>query len=357
MILVDGHLDIAMNAVCFGRDPRGSALETRRAEGDLAKRTWRGLRMVGLPELRAGRVAVVFGTMWTAPAGTGDGDALVARVAYSSAEEAERAGLAQLEVYRRLAEDDESGFRLIGNRADLESVLAGWADGATGDVGIVPLLEGADPLRDPADAGAWFDRGLRIVGLSWRRTRYAGGTGEPGPLTEAGRALLPELERAGLILDLSHASEESFYEALDGFDGSVVASHSNPRELCPGDRQLSDEMIRRIAERDGVIGLVPFNMMLMEGWRDAGRPAVPIARVGEVIHHVTQVTGTHRSAAVGSDFDGGFGAEASPTGLDTVADLPRLADVLSALDFTDEAIWDILGRNWLRFLERALPGD
>jgi membrane dipeptidase len=112
-------------------------------------------------------------------------------------------------------------------------------------------------------------------------------------------------------------------------------------------------MIRAIAAQDGVIGTVPFNRMLVEGWQ-RGRQ-VPMARVGEAIQHVVQIAGSHAVSAIGSDFDGGFGAEAAPQGFDTVADLPRLADVLSDLGFTDEQIWDILGRNWIRFLERALP--
>jgi membrane dipeptidase len=356
VILVDGHLDIAMNALCYDRDPRVSARETRRIEGDLAHEKWRGLRTVGLPELRAGRVAVVCGTIFVFPEGVG-GSGHIERVSYGSAAEAERVGLAQLDVYRRLDEDADSGFRLVRGRADLASVLEGWDEGAVGDVGVVVLMEGADPIRDPDDAESWFERGVRIVGLSWRRTRYAGGTGAPGPLTEAGRRLVPALDRAGFALDLSHASEESFFDALDLFGGAVLVSHGNPRAICPGDRQLSDAMIRSVAERDGVVGVVPFNRMLVEGWADAGRPAVPLSRVAEAAHHTAQAAGTHRAVAVGSDLDGGFGAEATPAGLDTVADLPRLADGLADLGFTDEEIWDILGRNWLRFLERALPGD
>ena len=361
MILVDGHLDIAFNALCWGRDPRMSALETRAREGDRASDPGRGQCTVGLPELQAGRVAVVFGTIFLAPKKHWPGSDQADHVIYETAAEAERAGLAQLDFYCRLAggADGEpgTGFRIIGDRSDLASVLEGWDDGAVGDVGIVPLMEGADPIRDPDDAPEWFERGVRIVGLSWKETRYAGGTGAPGPLTPAGQRLVPALGAAGLGLDLSHASEESFHEALDLFDGAPIASHSNPRAICPGDRQLSDAMIRRITEREGIVGVVPFTAMLMESWRDVGRPAIPLARVAEAAHHIAQVAGTHRAVAIGSDLDGGFGAEATPTGLDTVADLPRLADPLADLGFTDDAICDILGRNWIRFLERTLPGD
>src|SRR6185503_12442303 len=138
--------------------------------------------------------------------------------------------------------------------------------------------EGADPIAGPADLGAWRRDGLRIVGLAWRGTRYSGGTGAPGPLTRDGHALVDELSREEMILDLSHAAEESFFQAIDRFSGPVIASHSNPRALCPGDRQLSDEMIRRIAARDGVIGIVPFNRMLDSSWPGPGAGEVPLHR-------------------------------------------------------------------------------
>ena len=355
MIVVDGHLDIAFNRRCWGRDPRVSALETRRREGDQAEQRFRGRCMVGLPELRAGRVAVVFSTIFLPRARdwTELGDP--AGLAYANEDEAEALGREELDFYREL--DDGDGFRLVGSRADLKEVLAGWENDATGDVGLVPLLEGADPIRSPGDVAEWFERGVRIVGLAWRGTRYAGGTGEPGPLTAAGRRLVPALGQAGLVLDLSHAAEESFFQAIDLLEGPVIASHSNPRAICAGDRQLSDAMIRAISSRGGVIGVVPFNRMLVVGWADLGRPEVPVARVVEAIHHVVQVTGTHEKVAIGSDFDGGFGAESSPKGLDTVGDLPRLSDTLADRGFTDDAIYDILGRNWIRFLEGALPED
>ena len=355
MILVDAHLDIAFNHFCFGRDLRESALETRRREGEKSKERWRGACMVGLPELRAGRVAAVFSTIFLAPESARPETGDAASVSYASPEEAERLGILQLDYYRQLVADAPEDLRIVSSRKDLVGVLNLWKGNATGPVGLLPLMEGADPIRDPEDAAAWFERGVRIVGLAWRRTRYAGGTGEPGPLTPAGRDLVRALDEAHLILDLSHAAEESFFEALDLFEGPVIASHSNPRALCPGDRQLSDDMIRRIASRGGVIGTVPFNRLLMEGWADRGRPAVPLARVAEAIRHVVEIAGRYEAAAIGSDFDGGFGAEAAPEGFDTIADLPRLADALSDLDFPDDSIHGILGGNWIRFLERSLP--
>ena len=355
MILVDGHLDIAFNHALWGRDPRRSALDVRADEGAAADGKFRGRCTVGLPEMRAGRIAVVFGTLFVMPSRVAPPQVDPAQT-YDDEAGAERLARAQLDFYRELHEDADSGFRMIADGPGLREVLEGWEDGATGDVGLLPLMEGADPIRDPERVSEWFEAGVRIVGLSWKGTRYSGGTGEPGPLTALGRELVPALGEAGILLDLSHASEKAFHESLDLASGPVLASHSNPRALCEGDRQLTDEMIRALAGRDGVIGVVPFNVMLQSGWRDAGCPEVPLDRVAEAIQHVSDVAGRHEVVAIGSDLDGGFGAEATPAGIDTIADLPRLADVLADRHFTDEMIYDILGRNWLRYLERNLPG-
>lgn len=365
MIIVDGHLDLGFNHLALGRDPRDSAHATREREGQRAKEPFRGSCMTGLPEMRRARVAVVFPTLFLARKRDELPVDHPGPVTYETAEEAERCGMTQLDYYLRLSRDEKSGFRVIGDRADLSDVMSGWekADAAeqvdagpdAPDVGFVPLMEGADPIVRPPDAAKWFERGIRIVGLSWRGTRYAGGTGEPGPLTKDGELLVRELDTSGLILDLSHAAEESFFQAMDLYERPAIASHANPRKLCPGDRQLSDTMIRAIAARGGVIGAVPFNRMLVEGWADRGRPAVPLARLAEAIRHLAEVAGTHEVAAIGSDFDGGFGAESAPEGLDTIADLPRLADALSDAGFPDDQVADILGRNWIRFLERNLP--
>jgi len=360
MIIVDGHLDIGFNHFGVGRDPRESAHATREREGDLAKQPFRGSCMTGLPEMRASRTAVVFPTIFLARRRDELPMDHPEPVTYETPEQARVCGERQLEYYRHLSNDPKSGFRLVGTRSDLDAVVAAWEESPAGnasppDVGFVPLMEGADPIESPEDAAGWFERGVRIVGLSWRGTRYAGGTGEPGPLTTEGRQLVRELDTAGLILDLSHAAEESFHEAMDLYERPAIASHSNARAICPGDRQLSDSMIRRITERGGVIGAVPFNAMLMEGWRDRGAERVPLDRFAAAIHHVTQVAGTHTAAAIGSDFDGGFGAESTPEGLDTIADLPRVAEALADRGFADDQVHDILGGNWIRFLREHLP--
>jgi membrane dipeptidase len=89
-------------------------------------------------------------------------------------------------------------------------------------------MEGADAVLDLEDLHEWHRKGVRLLGLSWGATRYAGGTGEPGPLTADGRTLLKEMEALGLILDLSHLSEDRALEALDFYAGEVVITHTAP---------------------------------------------------------------------------------------------------------------------------------
>ncbi|TET49782.1 MAG: peptidase M19, partial [Anaerolineales bacterium] len=274
---------------------------------------------------------------------------------YGTAEEAHTLGQAQLDYYHRLA-DESPRVRLISSHGDLEETLHTW-EGENPQVGILPILEGADPIREPAEAEMWFERGLRGIGLAWRAgSRYAGGDGQPGRLTDSGRELLEVMANLGLMLDVSHLAEESLQEALDRFAGPIIASHSNPRARVEGPRQLSDEMIRRLAERGAVMGIVPFNPFLKNGWRKGDpRDGITAATVAGAIDHVCQVVGDDLHVGLGSDFDGGFGAESAPAGFDTIADLQRLGDALSEMGYGEEQIAAVLAGNWLRLLRESLP--
>jgi membrane dipeptidase len=350
--IVDAHEDIAWNALVLGRDVRRSVSETRQLErgSDVPRRD--GTRMVGLPEWLAGDVAVVFGTLFVEPARKSHPKPHT----YTTAEEAHEMAWAQLDYYRRLAEECEQ-VASIGTRAELDAVLSSWP-GEKPQVGIVPLMEGADPIREPAEAEMWFERGVRLVGLSWLTgSSYAGGNAYPGPLTDKGRALLEVMAELGMILDVSHLAEEAFVEAMDRYEGWVVASHANPRARVPGQRQLSDAMIRRLAERGGVIGIVLYNAFLRPGWSKGDpKDAVTPADVAAAVDHVCQVVGDVAHVGLGSDFDGGFGAESAPRGIDTIADLRCLIPALAELGYGEEEIAAVMGENWLRLLREALPG-
>lgn len=359
MFLVDAHADLAWNALTFGRDYTLPAHVTRERERGTLTPTRNGDTLHGLADWLAGRVALIFGTLFVSPKrlAVGDWDT----ECYRDPAEAHRLYARQLDYYARLT-DSREVFRWVRTRADLEAVLATWAqpDLAQRRIGFVTLMEGADGIREPKEAEWWLERGVRIIGPAWTATRYSGGTGEPGPLTAEGRRLLGHMADLGLMLDVSHMSDESCLQALDLFPGVVLASHANPRTLLKAparpERHLSDEMIRRLAERGGVMGMVPYNRFLDSAWTPSdGKRTVTLAHVVAAIDHVCQVTGAASHVGLGCDFDGGFGVQATPAEIDTVADLPLLADLLRQRGYTEPDIAGVLGQNWVALLRRGLP--
>jgi membrane dipeptidase len=171
--------------------------------------------------------------------------------------------------------------------------------------------------------------------------------------------LLQRMQDFNLVLDLSHMAEQAFFQAIERYEGPVIVSHANPRHYVERDRHLSDDMIRALIERDGVIGIVPFNQFLIPNWerrRGDRKDAVDLSAVIRAIDYVCQRAGDAQHAAIGSDFDGGFGAEATPVGIDTIADLPKVADGLRQAGYTPEDVEAVMGGNWLRVLRQSLPG-
>jgi membrane dipeptidase len=361
-LIVDAHQDLAWNALTWGRDYRRSVQETRHIERHSVAVQQNGNTLLGLPEFLAGNVAVIFCTLFTAPARSKKrpSDALC----YANSEEAHRWDAKQIDYYEQLV-DECAQFALIRGRKDLEAVLATWSGGdpAQRRVGLIPLMEGADAIREPQEAEWWMEKGVRLVGLSWYGTRYAGGTKEPGPLTPDGRRLLDVMADLGLMLDLAHASDESFFEALDRFAGTVVCTHTTPRVRAAGPRMyphperfLSDEMIRRLGERGGVIGILPHNRFLTGNWMEGDpKDAVHLDEVVASLDHVCQVAGRADCVGIGSDFDGGFGVEGVPAEIDTVADLQKVGEALAASGYSEKDVAGVMGGNWLRVLRQGLP--
>jgi membrane dipeptidase len=347
-LIIDAHQDIAWNKLTLNRDFLESVAEKRAREGAQPAHG-EGSAVVGFPELLAGNVRVVFATLYVAPARP---DRTSWGRTYSTPEEAHDQAMDQLAYYSLLAADPR--VSIITSRGDLDRVIGGDRS----RIGLIFLMEGADPIVAPDQAKEWFDAGVRIVGPAWSQTRYSGGTRAPGPLTELGRELMPQLERTGIILDTSHMAEQSFFDALELFHGPVIASHSNCRALMnpAADRQLSDEMIRALIAREGVIGAVIYNNFIQDGWdKTAQKDAVTLADVVKHTRHICDLAGDTRHVGIGSDFDGGFGMESVPREIDTVADLQKLGDALSDASFSDADIANVFGGNWIRLLRRALP--
>jgi membrane dipeptidase len=180
-------------------------------------------------------------------------------------------------------------------------------------------------------------------------------------LTEEDRTLLKGMAEHGFVLDLSHMDERSASEALDLYEGSIVASHVNCLSLLPGfptNRHFPDRLLQRIVERGGIVGNVPVNSFLKTGWKrteESNRGQVPLESFVAHIDHVCQLAGDSLHAGIGSDFDGGFGAQSVPPEIDTVADLQKLVPLLERRGYSEADAANILGLNWLRMLEANLP--
>jgi membrane dipeptidase len=361
-IIVDAHQDLAWNIQNFGRNYARAANETRALELGSPAVAQNGDTLLGWPDYQRGRVAVIFSTLFASPARRRIGE--WERLVYPDDDFAAARKLywTQLETYHRLADSHPDKFTLLASRADLERTLDLWHSPADArPVGLLPLMEGAEGIRAPSDLATWWDFGLRVIGLAWTGTRYCGGTREPGPLTDEGRSLLKAMADFPFLLDLSHMDEPAALEALDRYEGPVIATHGNCLALLPGvdtNRQFSDRVIRGVIQRGGVVGVVPFNVFLKVGWSLASgsrREEVSLSVLADHIDHICQLAGDVNHAGIGSDFDGGFGLQSVPHEIDTIADLHKIADHLQPRGYSDADIEAILGGNWIRCLRESLP--
>jgi len=359
--IIDAHEDIAYNVLSFGRDYTRAAEETRRIERKSNSPTiaHNGNTLLGWPDYQRGRVAVVFSTLFVTPRRAREGD--WDTQSYADFNEAHRLYSAQLDVYHELTDRFPDQFHLVGSRSDLEAVIAHWQgpDAGPHPVGLVPLMEGAEGVRTPSELEEWWERGVRIIGLAWAGTRFCGGTREPGPLTDDGRALLKGMADIGFTLDLSHMDELAAHQALDLYPGPIIASHANAAALVrgyTGNRLLTDDIIRGLLDRDGIIGVVPFNRFLDFEWKKGERrDSITLTHLAAHVDYICQMAGDARHVGLGSDFDGGFGVESVPADVDTVADLQKLGSILTQKGYNNEDVANLLGENWLRHLRSNLP--
>jgi membrane dipeptidase len=354
MLIIDAHLDHAWNALQWNRNLLDPVHVIRVHEREMAGKG-RAQGTVALPELERGRVALCFATVLARSTGHPVPD-----IDYASMAQCYATGQGQLAYYHALAGGGH--IRLITNLAQLNAHVAEWeiyegADGvetgAAPPLGFIISMESADPVLRAEQLSAWWEAGVRVVGPThYGPGRYAGGTGTELGLTEMGRGLLSEMQRLGVILDLSHFSNAAFWQALDNYQGPVLASHNNCRALVPHQRQFSDRQLAAIFERDGVIGAACDAWMLQPGWvvGQSSNASVTLGDVVDHIDHVCQLAGNSRHAAIGSDLDGGFGRDQSPSDLDTIADLQKLPGLLAKRGYADGDIAAIMHGNWLRLL-------
>lgn len=363
-----------MNAMEWNRDLRWEVIELRESERDLNDKPDRGQSTVSFPSLCAGNIGLVVATQiarFVEPDDERDG--------WHSQEQAWAQTQAQLAWYREMERCGE--LVQISDRSNLAQHLDAWrgdptpgrsehpADGRSEDrasgnlqlpVGYVLGLEGADSIVTLDHLHLAYNYGLRAVGPAhYGPGIYATGTGAEGGLTSSGRELLREMNDLGMILDVTHLSDQAFLESLVLFTGRVRASHTNCRALVPGGRQFSDRQVITLIDRGAVIGVSLDAWMLAPDWKrgvsDPGDENVSLSSAVDHIDHICQLAGNADHAGIGSDLDGGFGKEQTATDLDTIADLQKIPDMLGTRGYTAEAIDKIMNRNYIDLLSDALP--
>ncbi len=356
-MIFDAHLDLAMNAIEWNRDLTQPIDKIRRAEAHLSDKPDRGRGTVCLPEMRRAGIGLCVATQIARV----EHDAWSPVAGWRSPAQAWAMTQAQRAWYRAMEEAGE--MTLIHDRASLDQHLALWGNasadaGSRLPVGFVLSLEGADSLITLQYLERSVADGLRVIGPAhYGAGVYAQGTNTTGGFNARGRELLREIERIGLILDVTHLSDDCFWEALDHFHGPLWASHHNCRTLVPHQRQLSDEMIRALVQRGAVIGTALDAWMLVPGWlRGKTTPEsadVMLTHVADQIDHVCQIAGHARHAGLGSDLDGAFGREQCPQDLESIADLEHVRAQLRARGFGAEDVEGVMQGNFLRFLQTA----
>ena len=357
MLIIDSHLDLSMNALAGNRDLLCSVYTIRAREGSIPGK---GLGTVAFPEMRQGRVALSFATLIARCTGKP-----VPHIDYDTVAQAYGMALGQLAYYRAL--EREGHVRIVADINELDSHIAAWeaweatfslddGPGPQPPLGFVIAIEGADPIVEPNQLEEWWSAGLRVLGLThYGPGRYAGGTATELGLSDLGPALLAEMDRLGLLLDLTHCSDQAFWQALEHYGGPVLGSHQNARELVPHQRQWTDEQIQAIIERDGVIGSSCDVWMLKPGWirKEDTNEGVTLETLADHMDYVCQIAGNSRHAAIGSDLDGGFGQDQSPQDLQTIADLQKLVRILAGRGYDQQDIANIMYGNWVRLLRQA----
>jgi membrane dipeptidase len=333
--VVDGHNDALLRVWRCGR-----SLRDRDDEGHL-----------DVPRMREGGIAAGFFAIFVpleddAPA---DPRALVIatddgyEVPVEAAVPFERAA----QIADEIAAIAERDLFLVRTVADLKRCLAGE------EVGAILHFEGAEPIEPGlGDLQAWYERGLRSIGIVWSRPNAFGhgvpfrfpGTPDTGPgLTAAGRELVRACNELGVMLDVAHLNEAGFNDVARLSSAPVVATHCGVHALCPIPRSLTDAQLDTIRDSDGIAAIV-FDMAMTRADADWNADT-PIDTVLGHIEYVAERIGVEH-VALGSDFDGCR----PPPPLDDATKVPSLLDALAARGWSDDDLRALGHRNWLRVL-------
>lgn len=220
-----------------------------------------------------------------------------------------------------------------------------------GKIGVLLTIEDGGVLGDQvSNVEAYYNKGVRLITLTWNHPNYIGVPNSRDPavmsqgLTPYGREVVQEMERLGIVVDVSHVSDGVFWDVVEIAQKPFVASHSDARSICGHTRNMSDDMIRALAEKGGVMGL----NLAPEFLAETGK----VSRVEDMVRHILHIRNVGGSGvlALGSDFDGIHGEFeiAGPQ------DWPKLYDALQKAGLSEDELEQMWHRNVLRVLRETL---
>lgn len=255
--------------------------------------------------------------------------------------------LCLLDKYKReLAAMKTAGVDLhqVLNRADVNEVLNHKAST------LLAIEEGGAIDGSLEALRMLYELGVRAMTLTWsNRNDIADGINEEGTgggLTVFGRQVVAEMNRIGMLVDVSHISTKGFWDVIDTSNKPIIATHSNAKSLCPHPRNLNDDQIKAIAKNDGLIGITFAGQFLEEDYNDAC-----IDSVYRHIDYMLNLLGNDEHVGFGSDFDG---ISHPPYNIKGVQDYVPIVEYLRQKNYSDETIAKITHKNVLALLNKVL---
>ncbi len=312
-VLVDGHIDTLLEIV----NGRISGIGERN-----------NLSHVDLPRMKEGGVGVQFFAAFIEPA--------------YKPERALKRTLQLISRFHKEMKKNHDAVEQVLQYKDIDAILA------KNKIAAVLSIEGGEGISGDLDIlHAFYQLGVRAIGLTWNeRNELAEGVGEKhanGGLTTFGRQVVTEMNHLGMVVDVSHMTERSFWDVVEVSQRPVVASHSNAHAQCAHLRNLKDDQIKALAEQGGVMGMnfaPPF----------IDPETATISRLIDHIDHIVNLVGPDH-VGLGSDYDG---IPSAPEGLDDVTTFPRITQALLDRGYSEADIMKILGGNFLRVLRQVL---
>ena len=351
MFIFDAHLDLAMNALEWNRDLTKSVYQIRESEKGMVDKPDRGNNTVSLDAMRKGNIGICVATQIAGVKNK------INPHGWSSMEQAWAQTQGQLIWYKEMEKNGE--MYQIYDLNTLDNQIENWQkETKKKPIGYILSLEGADSIVNIDYLEKSYMLGLRAIGPAhYGPGVYAHGTDSNGSIGQKGKELVKKIEELNLILDVTHLSDTSFWETMEIYNGNLWASHNNCRKFVNHNRQFSDDQIKEIIRRDGVIGVPLDAWMMVPNWiRGKSTPetmGVTLNQMIENIDHICQLSGNSNHVGIGTDLDGAFGIEQTPTDIDTIADLQKVPLMLKKIGFSENDIEKVMSKNFISFLKRV----